>query len=274
MTTSAIYIGDVMHRRRGGPAHGFRVPLYMLLLDLDELPRLDRRLRLFGVGRWRPVTFLDRDHLGGGATPLRDRLRALIEARGGVWPGGAVRLLTHARVFGYVFNPVSFFFCHYPDGGLALVVADVSNTFGERHAYLLDGRCETGAAAGAEGIPAREANGEAARRRWLVKKVFHVSPFKSLDGTYRFSIAPPGERADVRIALTVAGETRFAAWLRLRRRPLGDLGLLHVLVRYPLMTLQVIGAIHWQALRLWWKGARYRERPRYDPAAAEHETRS
>lgn len=263
--TSAIYTGWVSHHRVSGPAHGFRYPLYMLLLDLDELPALARERRLFGLRR-RPVTFAAGDYLGGGAAPLRDRLRAFVESCGGVWPGGPVRLLTHARVFGYVFNPVSFFYCHDPAGALALVVADVTNTFGERHAYLLDRRCAIGDDDAAGDVQSRDAG------RWRVKKVFHVSPFKSLEGTYTFTLTPPDTAVDARIALTVGEETRFAARLALRRQPLSDAGLARVLAGYPLMTLQVITAIHWEALRLWWKGAHYRERPRYDPAAAERDT--
>jgi DUF1365 family protein len=290
MLESALYRGEVTHRRLGAPAHAFRYPLYMLLLDLDELPTLGQRLRLFGYEVARPVSVWERDLLDREVGSVYRRLRLLVERRGAVWPGGAVRLLTHARVFGYVFNPVSFYFCHDPAGALALIVADVNNTFGERHAYVLDDRCEIRGGAGdasphadvqsPESIGTRSPAADAGPRRWQTRKVFHVSPFMSLDGTYAFAITAPrpgaanGEAIDVRIALTVAGATRFAARLSLTRRSLTDAALAGALVRYPLMTAQVIGAIHWQALRLSWKGAAWRGKPPYDPAAAERETQA
>lgn len=275
--SSAIYAGHVWHHRVGPPAHGFRYPLVMLLLDLDELPQLSRTLRLFGWNSAAPVAFRDGDHLGNPGRPVLDNLRAFIEARRGHWPGGPVRLLTHARIFGYVFNPVSIFYCFDPGGATAgTIVAEVNNTYGERHGYLLDARnLQAGPGAGDETPPAdvqRRGGGRAGVRRWHAKKAFHVSPFKSLDGTYEFQLAPPDDRLDVRIDLTVGGARRFSSHLAMRRRPLTDAGLTRMLLSHPLMTLQVTAAIHWEAFRLWRKGVPFRGQPPYDPAAAERET--
>lgn len=252
MTGSGLYQGHVVHRRLAGPGHGFRYPLYMLLLDLDELPELGRRLRLFGYNRARPVGFRDRDHLGGGAGTIRENLTALFAHEGVPFPTGRVLLLTHARIFGYVFNPVSFFYCFDSGGTLAAVVAEVNNTYGDRHAYVLAGR-----------------PGETA---WDSKKVLHVSPYFSLAGTYRWELPVPGEHLDVAVDLTQAGEPVLTAGLHLERRPLTDASLLRALITYPFMTLKVIATIHWEALRLRLKGARFRGRPPYDPEAARGET--
>lgn len=249
---SALYEGLVVHHRRVAPAHRFRYPLYMLWLDLAELSHLTATLRLFGAERRRVVSFRAADHLDG-AGRLERQLVDLVTAAGVPWPGGPVRVLTHARVLGYVFNPVTFFFCYDTDQRVRAVVAEVNSTFGDRHAYVLP------AAPGAEG---------GGRVAWRAKKVMHVSPFQSLDGTYAFSIEPPGERARIRIALTVGGARRFDATLALERRPLTDASLGRMLARYPLMTVQVIGAIHWEALRLWRKRAPFWSQPPYDPESA------
>jgi DUF1365 family protein len=212
----------------------------MALLDLGELTDLDRRLRLFGHNRRRPLSFRDSDHVG---------VDALLRERGVTPPGGRTLLLTHCRIFGYVFNPVSFFYCYDRDDRLSAVVAEVNNTFGERHPYVLEVQ-------GDETV-------------WREKKVFHVSPFFRPDeGTYRWELPPPDETMDLRVDLTRAGSTVLSTALTLRRQPLTDRTLLRSLVRYPFMTLQVISAIHWQALRLWSKGIPVWTKPPYDPETA------
>ncbi len=245
---SALYAGVLHHRRSVAPEHAFSYRIWMAFLDLDELPQLDARLRLFGWNRPALVGFRDRDHLGDPRRPLRENLAAFFASQGARLPGGPVRVLTHCRIFGYVFNPVSVFWCHGEDGALEAVVAEVNNTFGERHPYLLtvaDGRTV-----------------------WREKKRMHVSPFFSLDGSYEFDLPAPGERLDARIDLCHGPRTVMAGRLALRRRELTDGALASALVRHPLMTARVIGAIHWEALRLWRKGARVYTKPPYDPDAA------
>lgn len=220
----------------------------MHLLDLAELPDLDRALRLFGHNRARPVAFSDADHLGDPARTLRANIERFLRESGAGYELGRVELLTHCRVFGYVFNPVSFFYCYDSRGHLAAVVAEVNNTFGERHPYLLEVRD--------------------ASRVWTEKKVFHVSPFLSLAGSYRWEVPEPSSSLDIRVDLTRGGSPALAARLRLKRQPLTDATLLRALVTYPLMTAQVIGAIHWQAARLWLKKVPVWTKPPYDPGAA------
>jgi DUF1365 family protein len=236
---SAIYVGHVVHQRVGGIAHGFRYPMSMLLLDVDEVERLDARLRLFGYNRARVVSLRDRDHLGDPAQPIAANIRALLRREGVASPIARVFLLTQCRVLGYVFNPVSFFYAFGADGALAAVVPEVHNTFGARHPYVL--------------VPDRAS----AEWRPEEKKVFHVSPFFTVDGHYRFAIDVPADRVTIRIDLHDKGALRLASRLTLARRPLSDAMLARVLLRHPLMPHRVIAGIHWHALRLWLKGARY-----------------
>ena len=164
-----------------------------------------------------------------------------------------MRLLTSCRVAGYVFNPISVFFCYDADEHLALVVAEVSNTFSDRHAYVL---------------PVTAGTRTGRTYAWDEKKVLHVSPFYPLDGTYHFEIEPPAGRTRIRIDYTCGAERWFTATLSLGREPLTDRTLARMLLRYPLMPARVVTAIHWEAIRLWWKRAPFRTRPPYDPEAA------
>jgi DUF1365 family protein len=245
---SRLAEGSVSHRRLEGPAHAFRYGVFMALLDLDEVPELDRSLRLFGRGRGRRLlSFRDEDHFDGSPHGLRASLEAVVRAAGHEPPGGRVLVLTNCRVLGYVFNPVSFFYCHDEDDRLALVVAEVNNTFGDRHSYVLP--VESG-------------------YEWRRKKVMHVSPFNRPDaGTYRFTAPPPADRIEIGIDLLRAGTAAVAARLSLVTRPFTDAAIARALVRFPFVTAKVTAAIHWEALRLWWKGAPYFPRPPYEPRA-------
>lgn len=238
-----LYAGQVWHAR-AAPHHAFRYRTYMHLFDLDEVDRINERFRILGYNRRRMVSLHDADHFDG--RPLRQGVEHALVSRGHAWPGGRVLLLTHCRVAGYVFNPVSFFYCFAPDGHLAAVVAEVNNTYGERHVYVLPG--DTTAQ--------------------VHKKEFHVSPFFGLEGSYRFEVGPPGEALRVGVALTVGAERRFDARLALTRKRLSDGALLGMLARYPVVTAQVMAAIHWEALRLWWKGVPFRDKPVYAPESA------
>ncbi len=234
-----------MHRRLEPMSHGFRYELAMYRLDLDELDGLNLRLRLFGVDRARPVSFHRADHLPDvRARLLADGVTDRIER---------VELIANCRIFGYVFNPVSFFFCYAAGERLAAIVCEVNNTFGESHAYVLK----------AQEHP-----------DWREKKVFHVSPFFTLDGTYRFRFDVTPEHVDARIDLYRAGKPHFVSRLSLDRRPLTDRAIARALLRYPFATAKIVGAIHWEALRLWWKGARVHHKPAYDPETARRTTES
>lgn len=248
-TRSSLCEGRVRHRRREGPGHGFEYRVFLTLIDLDELPVLDRQLRLFGHDRWRPMSFRDDDHQAASGNGVRADLEETVRAAGHVMPEGRVELLTHCRILGHTFNPVSIFYCYDGTDRLTLAVAEVNNTYGDRHSYVL---------------PVTDPDFD-----WRSKKLMHVSPFHQPDaGTYRWKLPPPSDRVSVGIDLTRGGRTVLAAQLSLDRRPLTDRALASALFRYPFMTVQVIGAIHFEALRLWRKGARFWNRPAYDPELA------
>jgi DUF1365 family protein len=184
MGRSALYLGRVRHRRMSGPARDFVYPVWHALVDLDELPELDRRLRWFSHNRLNLTGFDDRDHLGPEAVPVRSKLERWLAGRGVATELGEVSLLTHLRIAGGVFNPVSFFFCRDRGGALRHVVAEVNNTFGDTCCYLLE----------AEGVTVRAET----------PKVLHVSPFQPVAGTYRFRISEPGDRFTAHIELLCA----------------------------------------------------------------------
>ncbi|MBL6937385.1 MAG: DUF1365 domain-containing protein [Alphaproteobacteria bacterium] len=234
MTGSAIYEGFVVHRRLAPRHHAFRYRVFSLLLDLDELAELDRRSWLFRWNRPGVLGFRDRDH-GLGSGDLREWLDGLL-AREGIVADGPRRVLCYPRLFGYVFNPLSLWFCHRADERLAAIVYEVHNTYGERHAYVL-----------------RAGNDEAVVRQRAVKD-FYVSPFLSKDCAYSFTIRPPGDDVLIAINETEAGEPILTATFTGTRKPFTDAALLGVVLRHPLMTFKIIAAIHYEAVRLMWKG--------------------
>lgn len=260
-SSAGLLTGRVSHSRLVPRPHAFAYRLFLLRFDLEAAPALDRALSLFGMRWWKPVRFDAADFLDVPPAPgppearvaaLRAAVLRTLREHGVTAPIGRIELVAHGRIFGYVFNPVSFFLCYGAGGGdtPVAVVADVHNTFGERHAYVLPA--------------AQAADGGV----WQAKKVFHVSPFFTLDGTYRFALSFADGAADVRIDLHDGGRPVFVSHLRLTRQALDDRGLAVALARFPLMTLRVIAAIHWEALRLWRKGLSYHPKPAYDPARA------
>lgn len=229
---SALYTGFVAHKRFTPRVHAFRYGVFSLLLDLDELPDLDRRLKLFSWNHAGLFSFHDRDH--GDGRPLRAWLDGLLSAAG-ITADGKRHVLCYPRIFGYVFNPISVWFCHDRGGVLKAMIYEVHNTYDERHSYVL---------------PAPD--GDAIRHDCA--KDFYVSPFLSQDCRYHFRILPPGEKVAVVIHEEEAGAPILDASFTGRRRALGDSALLAMLLAYPLMTLKVVAAIHFEAVRLMLKG--------------------
>lgn len=246
---SAIYEGQVEHRRTVPVRHAFRYPLFMLLLDLAELDQVFRGRWFWSARRRALARFRREDHFGDPREPLDASVRRLVEATTGRSPEGPIRLLTHLRYFGYCFNPVSFFYC-YDEAGEAVqtVVAEVNNTpWGERHVYVLD---------------AADRNPGPGLLEFAPKKLMHVSPFMPMGIQYRWRFTLTDERLLVHMQTASDVEKVFDATLSLRRREITGRSLASVLLRYPLMTLCVILGIHWQALMLWLKGAPvYRHTP-------------
>ena len=242
---SSVYEGAVRHRRFSPIPHDFRYRMFLLYLDLDELPNVFEGRWLWSARRFAPARFRRSDYLGDPAVPLSDAVRDLVAARTGRRPEGPIRLLTHLRYWGYVQNPVSFYYCFDASGTtLDAVVAEITNTpWNERHAYVV------------RATPA----GRAHRARF--PKAFHVSPFMPMDQQYRWRFSTPGERLHVRMANHRDGARVFEATLALRRAPLTGPVLARCLARHPWMTASVGAGIYWQALRLWWRGAPFHAHP-------------
>jgi uncharacterized protein len=240
---SALYAGTVTHRRLRPARHRLAYRVFAMLLDLDELPDLDRTLRLFSIGRFNLFSFHPRDHGDGGAD-LRAHVQRQL-ARGGIADrGGPVRLLCYPRVLGYVFNPLSTYFCHGADGRLTAILYEVNNTFGDRHSYVIP-------VAPDSEVPIVQS----------CAKALHVSPFLGLDMVYRFSVLPPGDELALAVAAQDATGPVLTASFSGRHMPLTDAMLARLFLRYPLMTVKVIAGIHWEALRLWRKGVPFHRRP-------------
>jgi len=236
---SALYRGVVLHKRVRPRRHRLTYRVFSLLLDLDEMPALDRRLRWFGHNRGAPVSFHDRDHGPGDGTPLRPWVHAELARAGLDLGGGPVRVLCYPRLWGYVFNPLTVYFCHHRDGPLGAVLYEVNNTFGDRHCYL---------------IPVSEPIVDVVRQS-CDKRLF-VSPFMEMETTYHFRIRPPGETIGVAIQQTDIQGTLLVASFSGDRQPLTDRTLAAAVGRHPLMTVKVIVGIHWEALKLAVKGMR------------------
>ena len=241
---SALYIGEVAHRRVHGFDHALRYRLYMLLLDIDAAERRIRPLRWLTYGRFGLMSFSPRDHGDRSATPLRTQIETHLTAAGVDLEGGAIRLLTMPRILGYGFNPLSVYFCHYADGTLAALLYEVTNTFHERHSYLV-------------ALPADAPPGAI---RQTTEKTFFVSPFMDMDLTYDFTVRPPGEAVSVVVAVRKGDQPILTATFAGRRRPLTDRDLVRAWITHPLLTWKVMWGIHWEAARGMLKGARYRNR--------------
>lgn len=229
--TPALYEAEVSHRRLERLDYGFTHRLYLWLVDLDDLPRLPVWLR--PLARFRSA-----DHCvdGMGSDPersIKGNLEAFLAGHGVDLHGGRVLMLAHARVLGYVFNPLTLYWCHDHDGAPVCVVAEVHNTYGGRHRYLLD----------------VDPHGRA-----RVDKDFYVSPFFTVDGEYRMRVPEPGGTLDVAIALRREGATAFGATLRGTRRPAGVRGVLRAALRHPWVTLHGSAAIRRHGITLWRRG--------------------
>ncbi|MDO8902420.1 MAG: DUF1365 domain-containing protein [Phenylobacterium sp.] len=246
---SGLYLGRVVHGRTRPRAHALSYRIFMLLVDLDEGPDLARDLRLLGFDAPGLLSFHGADHGDGSDRPLKAQVEAHLAAAG-LESSGPVRLLCMPRILGAVFNPISVYFCHRGDGSLSAILYEVNNTFGDRHSYLIPAPLD------AAGAMVRQAT----------DKVFYVSPFMDMALSYAFTIRPPGAKVAVNITVSDGAGPLLSASFAGDRRPLSDQALLRAWLTHPWMTLGVMGAIHWEALKIWLKGERLRPRPQ----APEH----
>jgi hypothetical protein len=253
---ASLYFGDVMHARLKPVGHRFSYRVMSLLIDLDRLDEANRQCQLFGVNRAALYSFHEADHGERDGSSLRAYAQGRAREHGISLTGGRVWLLCYPRLLGYTFNPLSVYFCNGADGALALVIYEVRNTFGQMQSYVL---------------PVRPGDITAAGVRQEQDKLFYVSPFVEMATRYRFRISPPGEEVRLRILEVDAEGPLLAATFSGRRRALTTRTLLRAFVTLPLLTLKIIGAIHWEALRLWLRGMRLVPRmvPRADSATAK-----
>lgn len=247
---SAIYEGWVRHRRYAPRRHAFRYRIAMLWVDLAELPRLFEGRWLWSLNRPNLAQFRRNDYLGPADIPLDEAVRRRVAEHTGSRPEGPIRLLTHLRYAGHCFNPVSFYYCYGADGHtLQAILAEITNTpWKERHAYVL---------------PIAEGTRHGSVHAWRFAKTFHVSPFMAMARGYDWRFSAPGEALRVHMNVLRGDGRDFDATLVLRRRDFDGAGLARVLCRFPLMTLKVVAAIHWEALRLWLKRAPVHDHPRH-----------
>jgi hypothetical protein len=252
-TAAALYFGEVMHARLKPMGHRFSYRVMSLLVDLDRLEAADRQCRLFGVNRAALYSFHPKDHGDRDGSSLSAYARRRAAEHGVDLAGGRVLLLCYPRLLGFTFNPLSVYFCQRADGELALVIYEVRNTFGDIHAYVL---------------PVRPGELSDAGLRQQQEKLLYVSPFIDMTMRYHFRVSPPGADVKLRILETDSSGPLLAATFHGRRRELGSAQLLRSFFTLPLVTLKIVAAIHWEALRLWIKGARLVPRPVPRPAPA------
>ncbi len=243
-----LYPATVMHRRRIAPLYRFVYRVFYLLVDVDRLGELDRSLRWLSLDRFNLLSLRTRDY--GGSQGLRGWAESVLATQGIALDGGRIRLLTMPRVLGHAFNPINLWYCDGRDGALRAVIAEVNNTFGEKHCYVL---ASDGAA-----LP----YGQVIEK----DKRFHVSPFLDRRSRYRFILGQPDDRLRVAIHevdVSASGEARpiLDATLSGHRQALNNRAVLGQVLRMPWMTLKVVAAIHWQALKIWTRGARLFRKP-------------
>ncbi len=234
---SAIFRGKVTHERLRPKRHRLSYNVFTMLFDLDDLAELDRQGALFGYNRRALLSFYDRDHGPTTGEVLRPWVEERLREAGQEPDGGAIRLLCYPRVFGYVFNPLSVYFCYRRDGGLTAILYEVCNTFNERHVYV---------------IPTDD-NDRPVIRQSSDKKLY-VSPFISMETRYHFRIVPPSDRINIVIRQEDHDGLLFAAAFYGKRSHLNRRSMMRCLAEFPFLTVKVAVAIHWEALLLWAKG--------------------
>lgn len=248
---SCIYEGRVRHERLLEKKHAFSYSMFMMYLDLDELPDVFAPYWLWSAKRPAPARFRREDHVGDAGEPLDESVRQLVSDELGFRPDGPVRLLTGLRHLGFLMNPVSFYYCFDPEENPLAIVAEVTNTpWSEQFCYVLDARTGT--------------SGEKTDGGFQIsnRKTFHVSPFMPMNMSYRWIMTAPLGDLSISIDSYLEEKPAFRANLSLKRRKISSASLASVLLRFPLMSLKTAAGIYWQALRLRLKKVSFYPHPR------------
>lgn len=241
MPKTCLYRGEVVHRRLSPVRHELRYKVFNLLADVDRLAETAASLRLFSYNGFNLFSVKDKNHGPGDGTPIRDHAWKLVRGAEGGEHVARVFMFCYPSVLGYVFNPLTVYYGVDAEDHLRLMIYEVNNTFGGRHSYV---------------VPV------GANFAQKAPKHFFVSPFNAVEGDYTFHFVPPEEKMALGVALSVSGKPVLNAYVSGERMPLGDGALLRSFLGIPFLTFKVIGAIHLQALRLWWKGLRLNPRPK------------
>lgn len=241
-----LYPGKVMHQRLKPFGHRFSYSVFSLLVDIDRLDELGAMSRLLAVNSSGILSFRERDHVEQDTETLRQFADRLLACAGLEQPAARVVLLAYPRMLGYVFNPISTYFAYDAENTLLAIIYAVRNTFGERHSYV---------------APVLPDERSPAGIRQTRTKIFHVSPFMEMGLRYHFRILPPGKTVRLRIHETAGKEALLAATFNADAMPLTSRNLATCLLRFPFMTIKVVAGIHWEALKLWLKGARFHTSP-------------
>ena len=241
MPESCLYIGEVVHKRFAPVLHELRYRVFNVFIDVDGIAEAASSLRLFNYNRPGLLSIRDHDHGPGDGTPIRQHAWTLMRGADGGEQVRRIFMFCYPRVLGYVFNPLTVYYGFDGDNRLRMMIYEVNNTFGGRHSYV---------------VPVEESLFQQA------DKHFFVSPFNKVEGRYSFHFTEPGEKLALGVALSVGGAPVLKAYVSGTRRKLDDTQLFRSFASVPLLTLKVIGGIHFEALRLWWKGLKLNRRPK------------
>ncbi|MFM9975356.1 MAG: DUF1365 domain-containing protein [Beijerinckiaceae bacterium] len=257
VSAASLYDGQVMHARMKPKSHRFTYTVYSLLIDITALDKAASASWLFGVNRFGLLSFHENDHgnasgVGNGVS-LADHATGLLKTAGLAAPPARILLMCYPRVLGFTFNPIAVYFAYQQDDRLIGVIYEVRNTFGEMHTYVAP-------------VQADELTESGLRQER--SKLFYVSPFMDLAMTYRFRIRPPAKDLALRILENDAEGPILAASFIGKHTDLTSMSVLSAFFRIPLMTLKVVGGIHWEALKLWSKGVRFLSRPPAPPTVS------